>query len=304
MAMSESRRRKLEILARSIARGEVVPAEELLRRHGHTGVNRRPREGERIAVRAAEPIRLEDACRGVEATVETRMGRLPYYLIRRGLDEVAPDWRAIASEYAAVLKGARQRFDELAASAALCRVADGRPEDLLFLDTETCGFSGTVVFLVGMMSWRQDRLVFEQCLARDYSQEAAVLQAFAERYAEAGVLVTFNGKAFDMTMIRERSAFHGVELSPREPPHLDLLHEARKLWRRDLPNCRLATLERHICRRQRSADIPGGEIPDAYHEFVATGDARLVADIVHHNLLDLLTMAQLVTSILTGCGPA
>jgi uncharacterized protein YprB with RNaseH-like and TPR domain len=228
------------------------------------------------------------------------------YRLRRTLEEVAPDCLDIARQYSAVLRGARQTFNDdmaLKASPALCHVADAAPGDLLFLDCETCGLSGTGIFLVGLMAWEDGHLAFEQWLARDYSEESAILQAFADRFEQAGVLVTFNGKSFDMSMIRERCAFHGVELPHRRVPHLDLLHESRKRWRRDLPNCKLQTLERHLCHRNRVGDIPGAEIPEAYHRFVASGDARQVRDILHHNLLDLLTMAQTVVALLTGSAP-
>ena len=116
----------------------------------------------------------------------------------------------------------------------------------------------------------------------------------------ARVLVTFNGKSFDMTMIRDRSAFYGIELPNPCPPNLDLLHECRRHWRKDLPNCRLQTIEQAVCGRRRVGDIPGAAIPDAYHRYVDTGDARQLRDILHHNLLDLLTMAQILCAILTG----
>ena len=172
----------------------------------------------------------------------------------------------------------------------------------MFMDVESCGFSGAVIFLVGMMYYRNDDLHFEQYLARNYAEEAAILTAFIDRVASARVLVTFNGKAFDMNMIRERAIFHGLKMPP-EGPHLDLLTEARKRWRGRLPNCKLQTLERHLFKRNRVGDIPGWAIADAYHKFVDTADARQVRDIVHHNLLDLLTMAQLVSVILTGEDP-
>ncbi|MCJ7543072.1 MAG: ribonuclease H-like domain-containing protein, partial [Phycisphaerae bacterium] len=124
--------------------------------------------------------------------------------------------------------------------------------------------------------------------------------AFSRRYARSALLVTFNGKAFDMTMIRERAAFHGVPLPRQEPPHLDLLQEARRLWRGRVPDCRLVTLEQCLCQRSRIGDIPGWAIPEAYHRFVDTGDARELSDILHHNLLDLLTMAELLCAVLTG----
>jgi len=296
MALSESRRKKLAMLTRSIARGDFDSATELLRAHGHSGVNRGS------AAAPAERLTLAETCPGVETAVSDDDPRT-YCLIRRTLAEVAEGELGVESEYAAVMRGARERFDELTATPALCHAADARPEDLLFMDTETCGLSGSMIFLVGLMSYRDGQLVFEQCFARNYAEEAAILQQYADRYAEAGVLVTFNGKAFDMNLIRERGAFHGVELPDRDPPHLDLLHEFRRRFKGRVPNCRLQTLEQLLCGRARHGDIPGAAIPDAYHRFVSDGDARAVRDILHHNLLDLLTMAQLVCILLTGSDP-
>ncbi|HDZ20093.1 hypothetical protein LCGC14_0239120 [marine sediment metagenome] len=303
MTMSESRRKKLSMLMKSLSAGDMPSAQKALAEYGHSGVNR-PQQ------KAAGPISLADACGGAEVGVEVNGERVPYWLIRRTLSEVSPDDAAISTEFAAVLAGARQQFDELAASAELCHAANGSAEDVLFMDLETCGFSGSPIFLVGLMRCEGGELIFEQHLARHYGEEAGILQAFAERLAGAGVLVTFNGKAFDMNMVRERSAFHAIDVPPRDgppdnrmPPHLDLLHEARRRWKGVLPNCRLQTLESHLCRRHRTGDIPGAAIPDAYHRFVDTADARQVRDILHHNLLDLLTMGQLLCVLLTGCEP-
>jgi uncharacterized protein YprB with RNaseH-like and TPR domain len=66
------------------------------------------------------------------------------------------------------------------------------------------------------------------------------------------------------------------------------------------PNHRLQTLEAHFCKRKRIGDIPGAEIPSAYHEFVRTHDAKNMANVIHHNRLDLVTMLQLVTVFLSG----
>jgi uncharacterized protein YprB with RNaseH-like and TPR domain len=191
----------------------------------------------------------------------------------------------------------------LGASSALCHAANALPGDLLFMDIETCGLAGAMIFLIGLMFHRDGQLVFEQHLARHYGEEEAILRAFAGRYEQCGVLVTFNGKAFDMTQIQERWAFNRIEQPWTAPPHLDLLHESRRRWKGQLRSFRLQALERHFCRRLRVGDIPGAAIPGAYHDFVRTGDARLMRDILHHNLLDLLTMAQLVTILLTGCDP-
>ena len=294
MNMSESRRRKLQQLRRQIAAGDFAAAASLL---AATGPRAQP------ADLSPAPLTLVQACPGRELTLDTAAGPVPYWHIRRRLKRVAPADAAIAREYASVLRGARQRFDELELSEALAHVSLAGPGDLLFMDIETCGLAGCAIFLIGVMAYERGDLVFEQLLARDYGEEPAICQAFTERLAAAGVLVTFNGKSFDMTMIRERAAFHGVGWPDREPPHLDLLHEVRRRWRAELPNCRLQTLEQHFCGRHRVGDIPGSGIPAAYHRFVDTADARPMADILHHNLLDMLTMAQLVVALLTGRGP-
>ena len=136
-------------------------------------------------------------------------------------------------------------------------------------------------------------------LARDYSEEAALLTCFSEGLEPTEVVVSFNGKAYDLPYIRDRCLFHGVPFRLRQH-HLDLIHESRRRWRGRLPNCRLQTLERYICRRMRSGDIPGAEIPDAYHRFVQTGNAAQLRDILHHNALDLVTMAEILVFMLEG----
>jgi uncharacterized protein YprB with RNaseH-like and TPR domain len=122
-----------------------------------------------------------------------------------------------------------------------------------------------------------------------------VLTAVRGLLDDQQVLVTFNGKSFDWPQIRDRSTLH-----ERDPDsvdnhlvHLDLLHHARRRWRCELPNCKLQTLERYICGRHRTGDIPGGDIPAAYHDYVRTGDLAEVRQILHHNALDLVTLLQL-----------
>jgi uncharacterized protein YprB with RNaseH-like and TPR domain len=285
--MSESRRRKLEMLVRQWARP------------GHA---RRSEPAKASPARqdapGPEPLALADACPGEAVEIDTPMGPGSYWCIRRALAEVCPDEAPLAGQLETALRALGRRAEREDHSRDLRSLRGARAGALLFMDTETCGFSGSMVFLVGLMSWRAGELVFEQCLARDYSQEAAILQAFSQRLAHARALVTFNGKAFDINMIRERAAFHAIALARdegRRIVHVDLLHEARRRWRGLLPDCRLQTLEAHFCKRRRTGDIPGSAIPDAYHRFVDTGDARQVRDIVHHNLLDLLTLARLLT---------
>jgi hypothetical protein len=171
----------------------------------------------------------------------------------------------------------------------------GLPESVALLDLETCGLAGSAVFLAGVLRQVDGRLAVELLLARDYSEEPAVLAALWQRLAGVETLVTFNGKSFDWPMVVDRSRRHllarGVAVSP--PRHVDLLHLARKRWRRELPDCKLQTLERHICGRLRSNDLPSNQIPAAYQQFVRTKFEREMDQILLHNAVDLVTMLDL-----------
>jgi uncharacterized protein YprB with RNaseH-like and TPR domain len=169
-------------------------------------------------------------------------------------------------------------------------------EDLILLDVETAGLGSAPLFLIGTMEWVEGEPIARQYLARNYSEEAAVTSLFVTRMSEKQVLVSFNGKSFDLPFVRARAAANGIAWR-REPAHFDLLHESRRVWKDVLPDCKLQTLERRICGRMRAADIPGEEIPEAYHAFVRTNNAAEIVQILRHNLLDLVTLADLMVRL-------
>ncbi|MEE9603462.1 MAG: ribonuclease H-like domain-containing protein, partial [Thermoguttaceae bacterium] len=223
------------------------------------------------------------------------------------LEELWPGGEELVARRHAHLSA--QQFDlsrEVAPAVRELRELIGAfPRELLLMDLETCGLSGSPLFLVGLLRHVEDRLAVELLLARTYAEEHAVLASFWQRVAAHRVLVTFNGKSFDWPMVVDRSAryliFRQAQLTESRPPelqppellHVDLLHHSRRRWRRQLPDCRLQTLERHICGRGRSGDIAGAQIPAAYQEFVRTGFDRDMDAILLHNAIDLVTLLDL-----------
>ena len=203
------------------------------------------------------------------------------------------------------------------------------PGDVAFLDLETCGFAGTMVFLVGLIHPTENGPVLSQLFARNYAEEKAMFQTMWQLIQPCRTLVTFNGKSFDWPQVHDRSTMHllgtridqdepilatpnsdsqapatftSEQMTPQsvrpEPYHIDLLHHARRRWRKRLPNCKLQTIERYVCGRNRSGDIAGRDIPVAYHEYVRTGDAWQMKTVLHHNALDLVTLFQIAMVIL------
>lgn len=212
--------------------------------------------------------------------------------------------------------------DQVEYHAEVQAFRDRFPDQTVFLDLETCGFAGSMVFLAGILHRSENGLVLSQLLARNYAEEGPMLESLWQWVADCRVLVTFNGKSFDWPQVIDRSTLHrlgpfspssgpgGPRATPCDaavweaaPVHFDLLHHARRHWRHRLPNCKLQTLERQICGRNRTADIPGHEIPAAYHQFVRTGDAPAMRTILHHNALDLITLLQLSLRIAAATHP-
>jgi uncharacterized protein YprB with RNaseH-like and TPR domain len=170
-------------------------------------------------------------------------------------------------------------------------------ESVCFLDIETTGLSPTTyLFLIGLMYFTDGQFVMEQVFARNYAEEAAVLKYVRKRLSRFESLVTYNGASFDIPFIETRlAALRGQPLQPIAS--VDLLYTARKLYRGVLPNCRLGTVEHHIRGIDRTGDIPGAQIPGVYHEYVRTGDARAMKNVLYHNRMDLFTMAMLINRL-------
>lgn len=172
-------------------------------------------------------------------------------------------------------------------------------EQALFLDTETTGLSGgtgTYAFLVGLGFFTPDAFVVQQYLMRDYAEEGALLEAVADVAARFPLVVTFNGKSFDLPLLETRYL-----LARRQPPlaahlHLDLLHPARRLWRHRLPSCRLAHVEA-LLGHQRAGDVPSWAIPSLYFAYVRQGEAVPLQQVFDHNRQDVLSLVALAAQL-------
>ena len=183
--------------------------------------------------------------------------------------------------------------------------ADGIGERMLFVDLETTGLSGgagTVAFLVGCGWFDLGAFQVRQFLLTSYAAERALLCAVAECLADTSLLVTYNGKTFDVPVMETRWLFHRMPLPLESVRHFDMLHPARRLWRKreqsaygngldDEACCRLSTLEQVLCGVTRVGDVPGLEIPARYFRFLRSGDARPLEPVLEHNRIDLISLA-------------
>ena len=163
----------------------------------------------------------------------------------------------------------------------------------LFLDTETTGLAGgtgTVAFLVGLAAFDEHGLFVEQLLVRNLGEEAPMLAHVRQRIEASSMIVTFNGKTFDMPLLRTRFAMARLD-SPPDRPHLDLLHVARRVHRR---KSKLTMLEENVLGFVREGDVPSGEVSARYLHFLRTGFETSLLGVVEHNVQDVISMAALM----------
>jgi hypothetical protein len=168
--------------------------------------------------------------------------------------------------------------------------------EAVFLDTETTGLAGgagTAAFLIGAGWFEGERFRVRQYFMRDYHEEGALLHALEEDLGDFSSIVTYNGKAFDIPLLDTRFRLNRSRFALGEVPHLDLLHPARRLWKKRLESCRLQSLEVALMGLRRTGDIPGDEIPQVYFDWVRRRDARLLARVFEHNRQDIVSLAAL-----------
>jgi len=174
------------------------------------------------------------------------------------------------------------------------------PENMLFLDTETTGLSGgsgSLAFMVGLARLEEDDFIVRQYLLTRFAGEQAMLQAVAAWVRADDLLVTFNGKTFDLPLLSTRYRMAGVTDPLLSLPHLDLLYPVRRAFSRKWDDCRLARVERQLLEFQRRNDLPGAEAPAAWFDWIRQGDGGRLPQVCRHNQWDLLSLALLLPKL-------
>ena len=171
-----------------------------------------------------------------------------------------------------------------------------KEEDFLFLDTETTGLSGgvgTVAFQVGLGYFENGGFVVEQFLMRDYHEEPAMLKEISRRFARFPIIITFNGKTFDIPLLKSRMLMNRLHSACIPELHGDMLFPARRIWKLRLGSCKLSRLEEALLDIIREDDLPGALVPQTYFQYLKDRNFFPIHAILRHNQQDIVSLAQL-----------
>ena len=168
---------------------------------------------------------------------------------------------------------------------------------LMFFDTETTGLStgaGNSIFLIGYSRVLEEGIEVVQHVLGDPSSEAAFMYGFLKDFHMDDYLVSYNGKSFDWPQVKSRHAFVRDRV-PKLPAfgHIDLLHAARRLWKHELPSCRLSVVEQEKLFIQRENDTPGSMAPLLYFEYLHDKNPQHLSGIIEHNAQDVRSLITL-----------
>lgn len=184
----------------------------------------------------------------------------------------------------------------------------GRPEDLLFFDIETTGFSGERcgVYLIGAVCLEHGRWRLTQWFADTPDSEPELLRAFFDFLRRFSILVHFNGDRFDLPFLLKRCCFYGLDASFDSVASFDLYRRVRpfkKLW--GLEGLTQRELERFlgVCRED---PYSGGELIHLYEQYLKSGTDSLFGPLILHNEEDVSGMLSVLPALCYRdflCGP-
>jgi uncharacterized protein len=175
-----------------------------------------------------------------------------------------------------------------------------RWEDVLWLDTETTGLAGgtgTYVFLLGIAYFCEGELVLRQHLLHDIGQERPFVEAIQNEIEHFRACASYNGKSFDLPLLRTRWVMTLRSEITVDESHLDLLHPARRLWRDRYGSTGLKQLEESLFDEGRINDIPGSLIPDAYFHYLRKRDPKIIAPVLEHNARDIVSLVRIADRV-------
>jgi len=189
-------------------------------------------------------------------------------------------------------------FDEIPSLSGISSIPF---DQFLFIDTETTGLSGgagAYVFLIGAAKFTNEGFNFAQFFLHDPANELAQLAALEDFCSSAKVIISYNGKSFDLPRLKTRYKFHGWPPPFADVFHIDLLHIARRLWKSHLSSCSLGDIEHHLLGVKRSSlDVPGWKVASHYFDYLQNGDPTPLSSVFYHNEVDIISLITLLNYI-------
>lgn len=163
------------------------------------------------------------------------------------------------------------------------------------LDIETTGLNPSVnKFILGGLFDLQTKTM-HQLFAEERGEEKEALKAFCRELSNLDMVITYNGRHFDMPFIAKRMKAHNI--NGVLPYNLDLylIVNGHSPIKKLVPNLKQKTVENYMgLWHSRTDEISGAESVTLYNRYEKTKDRELESRILLHNGDDVLQLARLM----------
>lgn len=162
---------------------------------------------------------------------------------------------------------------------------------MVFFDVETLGLNPQFypIILIGMSYEESGKYIVEQFFAEDILEEEDILNQFKQKITPSDILVTYNGKNFDVPYINKRMERYGLDFSLNNE-HLDVICHVRPNKKKlGLESCSLKSVERYL-NLNREDTIDGAESIKLYNRYARSKEENVKHKIMLHNFEDVYNL--------------
>ena len=183
-----------------------------------------------------------------------------------------------ARESSEQLDGGNARyFCDLLPSSQSWRLFPEFQHRVAYLDIETTGLSSDTDYVTTIALYDGEAIY---TFVRGEN-----LEAFAERIAQYDLIVTYNGKSFDVPFLRQHLGI------PLPHAHIDLRYVLASLGQSGgLKACE----KRFGLDRKELADVDGYFAVLLWHDYVRSGDRKVLDTLLAYNIADVVNLAVLM----------
>lgn len=168
-------------------------------------------------------------------------------------------------------------------------------------DIETTGLNPSYCFLIlsGFMIIKDSKATFIQYFAENLDDEKEVLTKTFQLLSSLDIVLTYNGKHFDMNFIEKRRLKYDLPFY-KTPYILDLylLLNGHSHFRDFIPNLKQKSIEKFMgIASDREDEISGKESVEMYKRYLSSKDKKIMEQILLHNSDDIQQLYKLLDVI-------
>ena len=168
--------------------------------------------------------------------------------------------------------------------------------NVCIFDIETTGLNRNKdkVILIGYLFFDNKKPVIKQLFAEKQDEELNILQRFNQEINDFDLLITFNGKNFDIPFLQARFDKHTIDHSLQLIDHIDIFKHL-KIYSDmlNLEDYKLKSIEKFL-RINRKDTISGKDSVLLYNEYTKCNDEELLNKIMLHNYEDIYHLGKIL----------